>query len=104
MNTYLSPASGTLPTWGGRSQFAYRCDGGVFFEYGNKRRLHVSAKQMTALQTTLGGQLLPVFGAEPSLDAWVKENIIGTRIASYLAPVLVAIGLAERSGSKLRIL
>lgn len=104
MNTYRLPTSGTLPTWGGRSQFVYRCDGGVFLEYGNNRRLHVSATQITALQTALSGRLIPVFGAEPSLDAWVKDHIIGTRIASYLAPVLIALGLAERSGSKLRVL
>lgn len=104
MNTNRLPVSGTLPTWGGRSQFAYRCDGDVLFEYGNNRRLHVSAEQIAALQTALRGQLLPVFGADPSLDSWVKEHMIGTRIASYLAPLLVALGLAERCGSNLRVL
>jgi hypothetical protein len=59
---------------------------------------------MERLRAHHRGQLVAVFGPAPSLDAWSKEHLTRTRIASYLAPALVALGIAERSGDRLKFL
>lgn len=59
---------------------------------------------MERLRAEHRGQLVAVFGMEPSLDAWTKEHVTRTRIASYLAPALVELGFVERSGDRIRFL
>lgn len=94
----------TLPTWGGRAQFSYRHDGSLALQYGNKRHCRVSAEHMDLIRAEHRGQLVAVFGPEPSLDACTKKRVTRTRIASYLAPALVELGFAERSGDRIRFL
>jgi hypothetical protein len=92
----------TLSTWGGRAQFSYRHDGSLSLEYGNGRQCRVSADHLQLIRAELGGQLIAVFGPAPSLDAWTKANVTRTRITSYLAPALVDLGFAERSGDRIK--
>lgn len=94
----------TLSTWGGRARFSYRHDGSLALRYGNGRHCRVSVEHMERLRADHRGQLVTVFGPEPSLDAWTKEHVTRTRIASYLAPALVELGLVERSGDRIRFL
>jgi hypothetical protein len=94
----------TLSTWGGRAQFSYHHDGSLALQYGNDRHCRVSAEHMERLRAEHQGQLVAVFGPEPSLDAWTKEHVTRTRIASYLAPALVELGFVERNGDRIRFL
>jgi hypothetical protein len=94
----------TLSTWGGRAQFAYHHDGSLALQYGNDRHCSVSAEHMERVCAEHRGQLVAVFGPKPSLDAWTKEHITRTRIASYLAPALLELGFAERNGDRIRFL
>lgn len=92
-----------LRTWAGRAEFSYRhTSAGLALEYGNGQQCRVSAEHLDRLCAEHRGELLAVFGAAPSLDAWSKEHVTGTRIASYLAPALIHLGLAERSGDRLK--
>lgn len=94
----------TLSTWGGRARFSYRHDGSLALRYGSGRHCRVSAEHMERLRAEHRGQLVAVFGMEASLDAWTKEHVTRTRIASYLAPALVELGFVERSGDRIRFL
>lgn len=97
-----APTFATLRTWGGRTTFSYRHSGSLSLEYGSGRRCRVSAAHLVQLCAAHRGQLVAVFGEESSLDAWTEKHITRMRIASYLAPALVELGLAERSGEKIK--
>lgn len=97
----------TLATWGRRSTFSYRRAEGLHLSYGNRRQLRIRTESLerlfAALHEASDKDVLAVFGPAPSLDAIALATVTQTRIASYLAPVLVDLGLAERSGDGLVI-
>ena len=107
-NTQYVAGAGTvftaLSTWRDRSQFSYRYGGALSLRYGNGRQLSVSAEKMRQLRTAHRGQIIAAFGASGSLDAWASAHITPTRIVSYLAPALIDLGFAERTGDKIRFL
>jgi hypothetical protein len=95
----------TLSTWGGRAQFSYRDNGNTLsLQYGNGQQYRVSAEHIERLRADHRGQLVAVFGPAPSLDAWTKTHVTRTRIATYLAPALIQLGFAERSGDRIKFL
>jgi len=84
----------TLETWGGRSTFQY--EGEPTF----------SGAQYAALVSQFQGQTV---SAGPSRDnpqsisvgQWLKDNVTKTAIASYVCPILVHHGLAEKRKDKI---
>ena len=100
----------TLPTWGGRTHFQYEgsVPNGTVIYYGRGRngegwRVRVSAHQYEALRHHFLGQVVPVGTSHTdpppgSLGAWLQENVTRVGIASYVAPILVHEGYAERVG------
>lgn len=92
-------------TWGGKSTFRYdwNDDGSLTLLYGSKPyKMTIHKEKIDQLVSHFSGCEVEINGPTPSLDAWVKENITATWITSYLAPALIASGLAERYGNKLR--
>lgn len=95
----------TLRTWGGRSQFRYEgsVETGTDITYGQDRNVRVEAHEYVALRIRFRNRVVPAgtsHTAPPpgSLGAWLKENVTGVGIASYMAPVLVHENYAERIG------
>ena len=93
----------TLPTWSGCSRFEYAgCVAlGVDIRYGSKGRAAVTAQQFAALLAAFGGRRVDVGTSRTnppqlSLGAWLQQHVTHTAIASYVAPILLAEGLAAR--------
>lgn len=91
-----------LLTWRNKSRFSYRYDGALSLRYGNGRKLSVSAEKMDRLRAEYRGKIVSAFGNGDSLDAWARINVTPTRIASYLVPVLLDLGFAQKTGEKIR--
>lgn len=99
-----------VATWDGRSQFEYAgtIHTGTKITYGNGRIINVTASQYLALVAHFRGQVVRVTPertnpAVGSLEAWLKENVTRTAIASYVAPILIAHGIATRTaGNRLQ--
>jgi hypothetical protein len=98
-----------LRTWGGRSQFLYTgsVETGTNIMYGKGRKAQVNAHQYVALRQHFlkrdvpAGTTRETSSTEPppsSLGAWLHANVTRTAIASYVAPILVREGYAERVG------
>lgn len=98
-------------TWGGKSTFTYvgSVQTGTDIAYGQGQAVHVSGAQYKALRDHFLGRVVPVglsrtLASNNSLGAWLQENITRTAIASYVAPILVIEGYAERVGrSEIRV-
>ena len=94
----------TLETWAGKSQFGY--EGSVAEDtrifYGKKPySVSVSAEQYQALLSHFKGNVVDMGtsrDAAPanSVGAWLQENVTKSAIASYVGPILVDEGYAER--------
>lgn len=92
-----------LATWAGRSKFRYEgsvLDGIV---------LHFGASQVQKLSPEIWAQMMDRFAGctvkvgtsrtippRDSLGEWLIDNVTRTAIASYVAPILLAEGYAER--------
>jgi hypothetical protein len=92
-----------LRTWSGRSQFRYAGSvaRGVNIRYGSKGRAAVTAQEFAALLVAFGGRCVDVGTSRTapprmSLGAWLQQRVTRTAIASYVAPILLAEGLAVR--------
>lgn len=92
-------------TWGGKSQFAYTGSvvTGTDITYGNNRLIRVTAAQYQALRTHFAGRTVPVGTSRTvrhpfSVGAWLQAHGIATAVASYVAPILVHEGYAQRVG------
>lgn len=103
----------TLPTWRARSAFAYQgsVSDGTEIAFGREGRLFVSAICYVHLLTHFGAHTVPVgtgHGLPPagSLGRWLWRNVARQAIASYVAPILIHEGYAERAGrpSEIRFL
>lgn len=103
-----------LATWAGRSQFTYTGSvaEGATVEHGGERRrkVDVSADQFRALLKHFRGRTVPIGTSrvdppEGSLGEWLRQHVTKTALASYVGPVLIAEGYAERaSRSEIRFL
>jgi hypothetical protein len=96
--------SKTLPTWAGRSKFKYSGSvaTGTEIWYGRKPNLQrISAPQYTALLTHFRGAVVGIGTSRTnrtpgSVGEWLQANVTETAIASYLGPILLEEGYAER--------
>jgi hypothetical protein len=93
----------SLPTWDGRSQFSYTGSvaQGTEIIYGNRNKINVSATQYSSLLSHFRGSTVEIGTShtEPprnSLGAWMLDNITKTGIASYVGPILIHAGFAQK--------
>jgi hypothetical protein len=93
-------------TWGKRSTFDYvgSIKTGTEIKYGEGRVITVTAQQYAALRKHFLNQVIAVGTsrtepAKRTLGEWLKNNVTKTAIASYVAPILVREGYAERVGA-----
>jgi len=94
----------TLPTWSGRSQFRYAGSvaRGVSIRYGSKGwPASITGEEFAALLAAFGGRRVDVGTSRTSpppmsLGAWLQQHVTRTAIASYVAPILLAEGIADR--------
>lgn len=104
--------SKTLSTWGGRSRFKYEGSvvDGTLIHYGKAWSVRVSAEQYRALLNRFKGMEADMGTSRDtapagSVGTWLQENVTKTAIASYVGPILVEEGYAERipkQSSKIR--
>jgi len=100
----------TLRTWGGRTHFRYEGSVGTGTDiyYGQGRngqgwKVRVEVHQYEALRQHFLGQVVSAGTSQQSppagsLGAWLQEIVTRVGIASYVAPILVHEGYANREG------
>ena len=102
----------TLPTWAGKSSFSYvgSVKKGTTITYGRGFHIIISAEQYTALLNHFRGHTVsigtPRTNPRPgSVGEWLQSNVTRTAVASYVGPILIEEGYAERveaGGSEIR--
>ena len=93
-----------LPTWAGRSRFEYSGSvaAGTEILYGMKPyRQRITAAQYRALLAHFGGATAEIgtsFDNPPagSVGEWLQANVTKTAMASYVGPILLEEGYADR--------
>jgi hypothetical protein len=92
-----------LPTWGTTSRFHYdgSVNSGTDIWYGSKPyQTRVTQDQYRRLTEEFRGRTVALgTSREPppgSVGAWLEKHVIGRAIASYVGPILVHEGYAER--------
>jgi hypothetical protein len=93
-----------LPTWAGLSSFEYTGSvaTGTEIWYGLKPNLkRVSAAQYTALLAHFRGSVVGIGTSRTdptpgSVGEWLQANVTKTAVASYVGPILLEEGYAER--------
>jgi len=92
-------------TWAGRSSFEYSgsVETGTEIIYGKGWKANVSAEKYIGLRRHFMGRIVPVGTSRTdppvgSLGEWLQTNVTLTQIVSYVAPILVVEGYAERVG------
>jgi hypothetical protein len=92
-------------TWSGRSTFEYEglVETGTRIVYGKGQTIVVTAGQYAALRRHFLDRVAPVGTSRTdrpgdSLGFWLQANLSATAIASYVAPILVHEGFAQRVG------
>lgn len=104
-----------LNTWGGRSTFSYEgsVKDGTVITFGRRgTTVTVTTEEYAALREHFRNRLVPAGTSRnapqrDSLGAWLCDNVTRVAIASYVAPILVEEGYAERDpvdGSKIRVI
>jgi hypothetical protein len=93
----------TLRTWAGKSRFQYSgsVGSGSQIWFGKGWTVTVSASQYSALRSHFKGRMVPMGTSftnppEDSVGAWLQQHVTKTAIASYVGPILVEEGYAER--------
>ena len=106
--TFNSPVLNAreLPTWGGRSSFSYSgsVKKGTIIIYGSGYRTYVSATQYAKLLKHFQGCTVSIGTSRTtpprdSVGEWLQLNVTRTAIASYVGPILIREGYAEKVGS-----
>ena len=92
-----------LATWAGRSKFEYEgsVSVGTKIRYGRGWSVSVSAEQYQALLKHFRSAEAEMgtsrdAAPEGSVGAWLQENVTKSAIASYVGPILLDEGYAER--------
>jgi len=101
-----------LKTWDGRSEFEYEGDplvNGTSIHYGQgfQYSARVSAEQYRSLLRYFAGRCVPAGTSRDtppatSMGRWLQENVSKTALASYVGPILIHHGFAEREGTNIR--
>lgn len=94
-----------LPTWTGRSTFEYdrASDGSITLHYGKGcvYCVRVPGAKLQQLLSTFAGREVPIGTSKTdppksSLGFWLQQNVTKTAIASYVGPLLIKLGYAQR--------
>jgi hypothetical protein len=93
-----------LPTWAGRSTFEYSGSvaTGTEILYGKKPyRKRITAAQYDALLRYFKGAIVGIGTSRTdptpgSVGEWLQANVTKTAMASYVGPILLDEGFAER--------
>lgn len=94
-----------MDTWSGRSQFKYEGSvvTGTTIFYGKECRykVKINAEDYAALKEHFRGRTIKVGTSRDdpprgSRGKWLIENVTKTATASYVAPILIEEGYAER--------
>ena len=100
-----------LDTWAGRSKFLFKgsVEQGVIIYFGNGHRKKVSPGQFAQMLERFAGCSVKVGTSRTnppcdSLGKWLMTNVTKTAIAPYVAPILIAEGLAYRDEEDLESL
>lgn len=96
--------SRTLPTWADRSKFTYSGSvaAGTEILYGKKRnRKMITAAQYHALLSHFRGATVGIGTSRTnptpgSVGEWLQAHVTKTAVASYVGPILLEEGYAER--------
>ena len=101
-----------LPTWAGRSSFEYTGSvaTGTEIWYGRKPyRQRISAAHYSALLTHFSGATVGIGTSRTSptpgsVGEWLQANVTKTAMASYVGPILLHEGYADRvTGARSKI-
>ncbi len=94
-----------METWAGRSTFEYvgSVETGTEIHYGNDNRITVTAEAYTQLRQAFLNQTVDIGTSRDnsltdSLGGWLQQHVTRTAIASYVGPILLEEGFAERVG------
>ena len=94
-----------LDTWAGRSSFRYEGSvaQGTTIHYGTGYTAAVSDHQFRRLLAHFSGRTVPIGTSRDnppagSVGAWLQDNVTPTAIASYVGPILLSEGYAEKVG------
>ncbi len=93
-----------LPTWAARSKFKYAGSvaEGTRLHYGTGNfTVFISALEWTKLLDHFGGRTVNIGTSRTdpprgSVGEWLKEKVTKTAIASYVGPILIEEGYAEK--------
>ena len=101
-----------LNTWGNRTTFKYRClkiqspmitvVQGYEIYFGKNNIQYLSQKDIDRIKNKFGGRTIVCGPAhsipkDGSLEEWLMNNVSnGISIASYVAPLLIHLGYAEK--------
>ena len=95
-----------MKTWAGRSKFKYdgSVDTGTRIFFGkNSYSVSVSKNQYDRLRQRFLNQTVDIGTSrdnppQGSLGTWLQKNVTKTAIASYVGPILIEEGYAEKIG------
>lgn len=102
-------AVAVLRTWAGKSTFSYTgsVKNGTKITYGNYHTTKVNGKQYNDLLDHFQGKTVPAGTSRTdppkgSVGEWLQANVTKVAISSYVCPILITEGYAEKVGSQTR--
>ena len=101
-----------METWAGRSEFKYTgsVERGTEIIYGQGNRITVSAETYGLLRQNFLNQTVQIGTSRDnpprgSLGSWLQQNVTLTAIASYVGPILIEEGFANKvSDHEIRVI
>jgi hypothetical protein len=99
-----------LMTWRKKSCFCYSgsIKDGTSIRYGSGYPVQVTASQYQALLNHFKGREVDIGtsrdkATDESVGKWLQQNVTKTAIASYVGPILIAEGYAEKGSTPSKI-
>ena len=101
-----------METWAGRSEFEYTgsVERGTEIIYGQGNRITVSAETYRLLRRSFLNQTVQIGTSRDkppkgSLGSWLQQQVTPTAIASYVGPILIEEGFADKvSDHEIRVI
>lgn len=94
----------TLLTWAGKSEFRYSgsVKDGTTIVFGQGYSVKVSSSQYAAMLNLFSGRTVNIGTSRTdiprgSVGEWLQSNVSKTAIASYVGPILIAEGYAQKA-------
>lgn len=95
-----------LSTWGGRSKFKYSGSvaAGTSISYGKGWSVYITGSQYQILLNHFHGEEVEIGASRDavppdSVGEWLQKYVTRTAIASYVGPILLIEGYAERGST-----